>query len=279
MQKTRNVSLKMGLGTGAILFGTLFVGTASADITYNTTLASPDTNATYYTNASNNNLSWYNGTGNQNVQGGWTVVTGNGIEVGLRAKLRQSNTVIATGNDVYNVPSGLQPGTNNRAAWNYEYSIDLQPNGVGTYALGDILNNTYLTVTDLTTSQTNTVLLKNMAGDNSGFGTPGGTTCADRLNQSAVAGCGSTATAVQFAAGYGLQNSENPIFGNFPLTGYNPNAADDYQFTLSVGLNGGSVLGSDTIQVDVAPEPFFLLPLAGIGALLVVFARRRRSIA
>jgi len=144
--------------------------------------------------------------------------------------------------------------------------------------IANIASDTFLTVTDLTTGQTNTVALATLTGDNSGFGTPSGFTCVNRINEAPVNPpdtCG-VGNPQSFLSGYGAQNSENPTFGNFPLTGYNPNAANDYAFTLSVG--DGSLLASDTIDVDVAPEPFLLYPLAGIAALLVVFSRRRRRL-
>ncbi|MGC4083726.1 MAG: hypothetical protein QM736_16850 [Vicinamibacterales bacterium] len=78
-----------------------------------------------------------NGTGNP--QGGFTVVTDNGIEIGLRAKHRQDPNVIHTSTNVYDVQPGSQDGiVTNRAWWNYEWSIDLQPGAVGDLVLSDI---------------------------------------------------------------------------------------------------------------------------------------------
>src|SRR5690348_3893189 len=97
---------------------------AQATTTFDQTLALPATGAAE---------SWYNGSGNP--QGGFTVATDNGIELGLRAKLRQSPNVIHTSNNVYTVQTGLQdPG---HALWNYEFSIDLGPNG-GNLTFGKI---------------------------------------------------------------------------------------------------------------------------------------------
>jgi hypothetical protein len=234
---------------------------AKADlITFDTTLASPDTTAANLTN----NLSWYSGSGNQGVQGGWTVDTNNGIEIGLRAKYRQVNSVIDTPNNVYGVAPGLQDATH--ALWNYEFSIDLRPAGVGTLMISDILNST-LTVTDLNTLATNTVLLSALAGDYSGFGTAGGTTGANRIDES-------PGTIAAFLAGWGAQNSENPMFGNFPLSGFDPNAGHTYEFNLKV-IQGTSLLASNTIDVQVAPEPTAAIPVGIIVLSLLIFARRR----
>jgi hypothetical protein len=268
MRKSSENSLARVLTIGAVAAGFMLTGNARADVfTYDTTLASPNTNPSNTTN-----LSWYNGSGNQGVQGGWTVDNANGIEVGLRAKYRQANGVIDTPNDDYVVLPGLQDS--GHALWNYEFSIDLQPNGVGSLTIADISNNTTLTVTDLTTGVTNTVNLFTLAGDDSGFGTTNGTTSADRIDESA-------ATLAQFRAGWGAQNSENPEFGNWPLAGlqaFNPNAADTYEFELKVVDNGNNVLATDDIEVQVTPEPsaFILLATVAVGVFLSV---RRRSVA
>src|SRR5580658_686130 len=127
--------LESALSYGALAVCIMCAGTAKADIlSYDQTLASPDTTA-----AASNNLSWYNGSGNSGVQGGWTVDTNNGIELGLRAQLREVNSVINTPTNDYVVPvggcttspcdtgsGGSQPSL---ALWNYEFSIDLDPNG------------------------------------------------------------------------------------------------------------------------------------------------------
>jgi hypothetical protein len=250
------------LGTVVTL---MLAGNAKADIlSFDTTLASPNTNPANNTN----NLSWYNGSGNNGVQGGWTVNTNstNGIEIGLRAKLRQAPGVIDTPTDVYTVPAGNQDATH--ARWNYEFSIDLRPNGVGTLTIGDISANTTLTVTDLTTSATATVnLFTTFAFDDSGFGTTNGTTGANRIDEST--------NLPGFTAGWGAQNSENPEFANFPLAGFNPNAADTYEFTLTVKDGASNVLATDEMEVAVAPEPSALILFGTVALGLLVFARRR----
>jgi len=230
-------------------------------VTYDTTLASPDTNPANSTN----NLSWYNGSGNNGVQGGWTVDTNNGIEIGLRAKYRQSPEEIDTPTDDYYVQPGDQnPG---HALWNYEFSIDLEPNGVGTLNLSDIVAT--LTVTDLNTAATSTVNLATLAADDSGFGTASGTTGADRINES-------PGTLAAFEAGWGAQNSENPEFANWPLGTFNSSLPQTYQFVLTV-TEGSTILASDTMDVTVAPEPSTFLPL-GILGLAFFLLRRRRSV-
>jgi hypothetical protein len=272
MRMSFRTSFRSALSIGAIAATMILAGSARADVfTFDTTLASPNTNAaTNAPNSSSNNASWYNGSGNP--QGGWTVDSANGIEVGLRAKYRQNPGVIDTPSDDYVVVPGLQTGTN-KAAWNYEFSIDLRPNGVGSLTIADISANTTLTVTDLTTGATNTIHLfdPTYAPDDSGFGTTNGTTGPDRINES-------PATLAAFEAGWGAQNSENATFGNWPLASlqaFNPNAADTYEFDLQVVTSAGAVLATNDIEVQVTPEPSAVILLGTMILAAFVLGRRR----
>lgn len=240
--------------------GTLLAIGASAE-SVDSGLASPDTTGVNTTN----NLSWYNGTGQP--QGGFTVDSENGIEIGLRAVIRQGPQINSLTNTYY-VPSGPESTANGslsnngaRAAWNYDFSIDLRPNGVGSLTFNDI--TALLTVTDLTTLQSGSVdpLSLTFAPDTAGFGNPAGTT--NSHDGSAT------------SSDYSAENSENPIFGNFPVAGYNFGNGDEYQFNLQITENSNSqVLASDTIDVVVTPEPstFFMLG----GGCLALFLFRRR---
>jgi hypothetical protein len=173
---------RSSLTIGAIATSILLAGNARADL-FDTTLASPNTNpATGSPNTGSGNganPSWYNGAGNP--QGGWTVDNSNGIEVALRAKYRNVDGVIDTSTDDYSVTAGAcltAPCTTNGphptyALWNYEFSIDLQPNGVGSLTLADITAT--LTVTDVTTGATGTINPLTHWADDTGFGSgPGG---------------------------------------------------------------------------------------------------------
>lgn len=227
-----------------------FAGATSFDVN----LASPSGNPA--------DPGWYNGTGNPN--GGFTVVNQNGIEVGLRAKLRQSPNVIDSPTSLYNVPAGTQIGSPTRAAWNYEFSIDLRPGGVGTLTLADIVQYTTLKITDVTTGATSTINPLVYFPDNSTWGS---------------AGKSSTPT----LSDWGAQNSGNPKFASFPLVGsYDVNAADLYTFQLDVNWlapNGSratpiSLLASDTISVQVAPVPLPAAVWSGASLLVLVGAMK-----
>lgn len=198
---------------------------------------------------------WYNGTGNPN--GGFTIDLENGIELGLRAKLRQDPNVIDTPTDIYDVPYGPQLSSPSHAAWNYEFSIDLEPGGVGSLTLGDI--NASLTITDLTTSATATIDPLTYFNDDTGFGP-------------------SNKEKPQQTTDWGAQNSENPAFASFPLASdYNEAAARTYLITLTVtNATGDTTLAADSIMVEVVtPEPA-TFGLIGIAMLAFGLARRYR---
>jgi hypothetical protein len=215
---------------------------------------------------------WYDGTGNPN--GGFTVTVNNGVELGLRAKYRQNANVIDTPTNVYSVVAGPQTAATSggaasatHAAWNYEFSINLQPGGAdgsSGLTLSAISGNSFITIQDLTAGTTSgpISLFGTFAGDDSFFGPSG--------KQAETAG--------EFATDWGAQNSENPVFGNFVIP-FNENAADYYRISLAVGTSAG-LLDSGSIDVSVAgatattPEPTSLVLFGSVFLGLAMFGRR-----
>ena len=81
----------------------------------------------------------------------------------------------------------------------------------------------------------------------------------------------------QVATDWSAQNSENPEFPNF-LPNFNSGAADLYEFVLQVTRKSDStILATDTMFVQVTPEPSTLI-LLSTGCLgFFLFRRYRRA--
>ena len=183
----------------------------------------------------------YFGTGNQNAD--MAIADTGVVELGLSAIIRFQGPVDpGAGSSTYIVPTGILSGGLPR--WGFIFSVNTQYNG-GTAVLGDF---TYtLNITDISNSNSGpTGDPIRLIGDNSGFGS-GGKTAGVTLNSQ-----------------WGAQNSENLGFAGF-LPGFNPLAYDDYEITFSAYDSGGSLIGTDTIEIDAeAPEPVTVL-LTGLG--------------
>jgi hypothetical protein len=223
------------------LASAFMVAPAAATTTYDTSLASPTSNPS--------TLGCYNGTGCPNL--GFTVSDDGTTELGLNATLRYIGPAPEVG-DAYSVPVGTRGGY---ALWDYRFSIDTQPNGVGSATLSDYAY--LLTLTDLTTSATFSFDPLSIP-DDAVYGPSG-------------SGYGVNSPTTQ----WGAQNAENLSFPGVGIPGFDPNATDSYQVTLSE-YSGDSLVNSDTIEVTATtPEPatFYLLcaGLFGVG-----FAARKR---
>ncbi len=220
---------------GVLAAGVMFTGTAKADgLAFNSELV----NHTYY--------------GTSNPQGGWTVSTGNGVEVALRAQYRYGDAVY-TPTDDYSVQAGgciTDPcntkGSNaTLALWNYAFSIDLSGTAL---TLSDVAAYTTLTITKMDGSATPPSFTFHPVSD---------ITDNYFLNTN-----------------HGAQNSEN--LGWTPIS-FSPTAGYEYDFTLNVGDASNSSLASVDIEVQPTPEPsaIILFGTALFGAFTL--ARRRRN--
>ncbi|GDY27707.1 PEP-CTERM sorting domain-containing protein [Agarivorans sp. Toyoura001] len=216
--------------------------------------------------------------GSGNANGGFTTDRQNGIELGLRAKLRfddtnqPQNVFNSNGDGTYQFdnilpPSGFSyaPNSPSTAIWNFEWSVNSNFDGSG----GFLDNFSYLLEIDFDPSAgTNFIGLDpvnvpssdNALGNNS---TPNGGGLVDEANYGSNIGVNNLA-----------QNSWNMEFAPFDF-----NALDVgiYDFVLSAFDSQQQLLASTSIQVVNArvPEPQTWIPFSF--ALLGLAWLRRRA--
>lgn len=68
--------------------------------------------------------------GSGNGNGNWTGVTENNVEIGLRGKVPKQGVYNYNGVDTYNFDTGLMDGSTYRPAWNFEWAINVNKDGL-----------------------------------------------------------------------------------------------------------------------------------------------------
>jgi hypothetical protein len=258
------LQLNVAMSVAALAIGALPMNAEL--VSYNGTLTSPNGSAATADTGSTSNPSWFNGSGNP--QGGWAIDLNNGIELGLRAKIRGVSAILPSDGSTYYAQPISTTGLPN---WNYEFSIDLQPGGPNGTNSALTLGSIYATMTinDLTkgTSSGEFNPLTHW-GDDTGYGSTAGSQTGPTQGLKHHP---------ENASDWVAQNSENLGFGDSPLHGVYFGDPDDYQFTLNIYSDNteAHLLASDTMDVQVAPEPSSVVMMAGGAFLLFLLARRR----
>ena len=202
--------------------------------------------------------------GSGNANGSFTVDQNNGIELGLRAKLRHNasglpeNTFNSNGDGTYSFDAGVAPTQSfPTAVWSFEWSINSDFDGNGL----SLKNDTFFYELSIDTDPGIGTSFIAFDPINIGF--------ADHAigNNSTGNGAGSVAAdATEYAALIAnnnvAQNSWKPHWVN---PGFNPTVAGTYDFVLSAVDDSGT-RASTSIQVIVGavPEPAALFTWAGL---------------
>jgi hypothetical protein len=239
----------MGPALGIALVSMVAPNSKADVMTFDTSLTSPP--------------GLYFGTGNSNTN--FTTETNGTTELGLSVITRYIGPIDpGAGSNVYAVTSGTTsvPGKTG-SSWGFDFSIDTQYAG-GTDVLDDFTYS--LNITDLTTNNVGPTFNPLVSiGDNTGFGSTG-----------------KTANTVNPAAQWGAQNSESLSFAGF-LPGYDVNAKDLYQITLTEMDLNGSVIETDQVFANATgapvPEPTSIVLFGTLALGAVVLGRRRLSAA
>ncbi len=224
------------------------------------------------------------GSGNDN--GSFTIATGSNVELGLRAKVRYNasnspeNTFNFDGVDTYTMQPGSPNGSpapvwaqGDNARWNFEWSINTNVNGMGSNNLNDFtyqiamfkLGADGTNINDaIAFDPINTIWADHSFGDNmtgNGNGTEAGFIAPGVPDVVAYAGLIANNNVAQNSWNYGFFDG-NP---GTALENFDFNAPGTYIVRLSAFDLSGSMVASDTVNINIVPVPSAVF--AGLGML------------
>lgn len=238
------------------------------------------------------------GSGNDN--GSFTVDQANGIELGLRGKLRfndsnaAENTFNSNGDGTYtfkagNPPTGFgfDPNNPTTPVWNFEWSVNSDYDGSSGLSLDD-LDYVFDLDTDPSAGTSfigsfdpiNVTIADHGIGDNTTPNGDGGTGLPPRNGTAAQNATYANLIATKNVA----QNSWSYEFFNSnsgdPTFGFDPNEKGDYLIQLTAYNKGTSTIAAQSsITINVVPVPAALPLLLTVFGGLGLAARYRRKVA
>lgn len=219
--------------------------------------------------------------GSGNANGSFTVDSANGIELGLRGKLRHNgagapeNTFNSNGDGTYSFAAGVAPTQAfPTAVWSFEWSINTDVDGTTGLALNDLvyalsLDGDPTSATDFVSfDPINQLFFDHALGNNS-------TTSGTKVISTDL---------VSYASNIGQYNvAQNSWKAHwyFPA-GFDPTVDGTYDISLSASSQNGQLLAKSSIQIIVGaggtavPDSGATLALLGGSIVLLAGFRRRR---
>tara|TARA_R110002153_G_scaffold113667_4_gene256037 strand:- start:7024 stop:7815 length:792 start_codon:yes stop_codon:yes gene_type:complete len=257
------------LKMAALLLGSMLSASASATLLYDTNLTSNVIMGSGITN------------------GGFTVDQANGVELGLRGKLRHNaagaaeNTFNSNGDGTYSFDAGVAPTQSSpTGVWSFEWSINSSYNGNGGFLNG----YTYILGLDTDPSATAAFFTFDPINDVNPHPSSGVVAWDHSIGNNTTAQSAGVESASNDAATYaGLISSNNVAQNSWKphwyIPGFDPTVDGIYDISLSAFDANGGLAASTSIQIIVGagatavPEPQTMaLLLTG----LLGFAARKK---